>query len=107
LQRAVAQYLQMMAPMHGFFWCHYPAGGWRSKAEAGILKAMGVKPGVADILIIKDSRAYWIELKAPKGRQSESQRAFEVAILLNHCPYEVARSLDEVIGICRGWSITA
>ena len=107
LQRAVADYLSLMAPMHGFFWCHVPNGGSRTKIEGAAFKAMGVKPGVADILIIKAGRAYWIELKAPKGRQSESQRAFEVAMMLQKCPYVIANSLDAVIGTVKGWGITA
>lgn len=97
----------MMAPMHGFWWCHVPNGGKRGKIEAAKLKKMGVKPGVADVLIIKNQRAYWIELKAEKGRQSGPQIGFEAAMTEQWCPYAIARSLDEVIGTCRGWGIIA
>lgn len=106
IQCAVAEYLDLMAPRHGFWWAHYPAGGRRGIIEASKFKRMGVKPGVADVLIIKDQRAYWIELKADKGRQSGPQMGFEVAMMLQRCPYAIARSLDDVIGIAKGWSIT-
>ena len=43
---------------------HYPAGGGRSGAEAGILKAMGTMSGVADIIILLDGgKTVFVELK--------------------------------------------
>ena len=53
LQIAVGQYLDLLSNMKKFKWCHVPNGGARTKAEAGIFKAMGVKPGVPDVMIFK------------------------------------------------------
>jgi hypothetical protein len=44
---------------------HCPNGGARSKVEAAILKGLGVRAGVPDIIAIRDGRAYALELKAP------------------------------------------
>ncbi|MEH6476668.1 MAG: hypothetical protein V7727_13330, partial [Sneathiella sp.] len=48
LQRAVVEWLGWQYPMLLFF--VVPNGGGRSKAEAGILKATGVKAGGADLV---------------------------------------------------------
>src|ERR1700733_8739225 len=77
------------AQMALFCWCaqsgiselkwlfHIPNGGSRHIAEAGKLKAMGVKPGVPDIMLPIGRNGFkglWIELKKPKvGVVSEKQ----------------------------------
>jgi hypothetical protein len=56
---------------------HPANGGARSPAEAGILKACGVKPGVPDLLLPFPTPFFCglsIELKAQKGRLSREQR---------------------------------
>lgn len=56
-----------------------PNGGGRSKAQAGILKAEGVKAGVWDLLLpvpIGRAHGLWIELKAGKNTLTEEQRAW-------------------------------
>jgi len=53
LQIAVATYLDLLSRTKKFRWCHVPNGGARSKVEAGIFKAMGVKAGVPDVMIFK------------------------------------------------------
>lgn len=50
LHRACVAYLQAALPKPWLVW-HTPNGGGRSKAEAGILKAMGVLAGMPDLLI--------------------------------------------------------
>ncbi len=47
--------------------------------HGAILKALGVKQGVSDLLLLYPSRGYSgmvLELKAPGGRPTESQAAF-------------------------------
>ena len=55
---------------------HIPNGGKRSKAEAAIFKAMGVKSGVPDIFLPEPRGAYhglYIELKSRSGKPSQDQ----------------------------------
>lgn len=95
LQRAVAQYLDAVLPAD-VVWFHPPNGGFRTKAEAGIFKALGVKPGVPDIVIIWRGRAYFIELKATDGRLSQSQGEMHIR-LQNACTdVYLCRSVDDV-----------
>lgn len=77
-QRTLAQWLDL----HGITWFHVPnERGTRKRYEMGILWALGVKPGVPDVIILDrpprrpDVRGVAIELKRRKGgRLSTYQR---------------------------------
>lgn len=75
-----------------------PNGGWRNKAEAGKLKAEGVLPGVADIILLKPNArhgALLIEMKTPKGSQQDTQRQWQKLIEADGYKYVVCRSIDD------------
>jgi hypothetical protein len=73
IQRAVFEHLALRgAP--AMFAFHPANGGWRSRVEAAILKGMGVRAGVPDIIAIKGGRCYALELKAIGGRLTPVQR---------------------------------
>jgi hypothetical protein len=58
---------------------HIPNGGGRSKREAGILKAMGVRAGVSDLFLpvpAGTKHGLWLELKAIGGAISTEQRVW-------------------------------
>ena len=59
------------------FLFHPPNGGRRNPREAGILKSMGVKPGVPDVLLpVPGALSRFglaFEFKAGKGRETEAQ----------------------------------
>lgn len=58
-----------------------PNGGARSKAQGGILKATGVKPGAPDLCaVLPGGRCLWLEVKTPEGRLSPDQRKFHAAL---------------------------
>lgn len=95
LQRIVADYLDVALP-HDAVWFHTPNGGYRSPVEGAIFKGLGVKPGVADITIFWQRRAYCIELKSDGGKLSDSQRAWHARLQTAGIPVETARTLKEV-----------
>ena len=76
-----------------------PNGGRRDATTAAKLKSEGVVAGVADLILLKSNHEYGallIEMKTMKGRQSDSQKAWQ----LNLCSedeykYVVCRSLDD------------
>lgn len=72
LQRSLVQHLRIRA-WPDVFWYAVPNGGWRTPAEAGILKATGVRAGVPDMAFLRNGAAYYLELKAPGGRPTENQ----------------------------------
>jgi hypothetical protein len=80
IQRAVFEHLAIRAASTVFAF-HPANGGWRSRVEAAILKGMGVKAGVPDIIAIKDARCYALELKASGGRLTPVQRDAHAALL--------------------------
>lgn len=91
LQKSVALYLDHT----GHTWFHPPNGGYRSGREAAKLKAMGVKPGVPDIIILDIQTA--IELKVGKNKQTQAQVDWQHKLEELGWNYHVCRSLDEVI----------
>lgn len=63
-------------PMYRGLLFHVPNGGSRNAIEAGKLKAMGVTPGIPDMIFLHKAKAYFFEFKEPggKGRVSPSQK---------------------------------
>lgn len=83
---------------------HYPAGGYRTKAEAGIIKAMGVKKDIPDLFIPAMRGGYgglWVELKKPG--ESPSPEQVEMIMELNNKGYKAVWSdnLDHFMGLVR------
>lgn len=97
LQIQVAGFLSYALPP-GIVFFHVPNGGGRSKAEAGILKAMGVRPGVPDLgFILPTGMVAWVELKAAKGRLTPAQAEFRDMMRGRGIPIAECRSLEEVV----------
>ena len=104
LHRAVAQFLNSALPPDAV-WFHVPNGGARSKAEAGVLKAMGVRAGVPDIYILHRGRSYFIELK-PKGRYaSQAQKDTMRGLRIAGAECALARSVEGVELCLLDWDI--
>lgn len=72
IQRAVFQHIKQRA-MPGVFAFHVPNGGYRKPIEAAIMKGMGVRAGVPDVMVIYQGNVYALELKAEGGRPTENQ----------------------------------
>jgi len=101
LQIQVAAFMDRIPGL--LFW-HTPNGGGRSKVEASILKAMGVKPGVPDLIVLlPNGKVGFIELKAGKGVASPAQRQMMGELRARGCPCVEARSLEQVAETLNGW----
>lgn len=78
-----------------------PNGGRRDGVTGARLKAEGVLAGVADLILLVPNAGYHallIEMKTPKGRQSDSQRAWQQEVCAEgEYKYVVCRSLDDFI----------
>lgn len=75
-----------------------PNGGARNAATGRILKAEGVVAGVADLILFVAHRychALCIEMKTAKGRQQDTQKAWQKAVEAQGYKYVICRSLDE------------
>ena len=75
-----------------------PNGGYRNAREAAKFKALGVRSGVPDIIILKPNKTYhalMIELKVGKNNLTENQKQFLVQASEEGYAVAVCRSLEE------------
>lgn len=111
LHRAVVQYLNLALRENSTFWVHYPSGGRRTKAEAGILKAMGTKAGIPDLIFIRRRDDYWhyimaVELKSPSGRLSQNQKSMIDRLSWLSIPTIVCHTVESVESALRAHQFT-
>lgn len=58
-------------------------------------KALGMLSGVSDLVVITPKNIFFIECKAPKGKQRIEQRQFESDVMKFGYTYAIVHSLDE------------
>ncbi len=97
-QRTVADYLALCvpAPPSGPWWTAVNPIPAKSRAAAGISKAMGLRAGTPDIVLCWKGRLVGIELKAGRGRMSPAQLEAHEAITLAGGVVTTCRTLDDV-----------
>lgn len=86
---------------------HIPNGGKRGKREAGIFKAMGVKPGVSDYMLMMPWAHFhglWLEVKTGTGSCSPDQRDFLKLARSQGYAAMVGFGLDECWFILDNWA---
>lgn len=100
-----------MAPARGFlFFAVSNEAMGKARNGAGLarmakLRRMGLRSGVADLVFVKDGRVYFLEMKRPGGKQSESQRQFQADAEAVGAPYAVAYSFDEAVKILQDFGV--
>lgn len=104
IQKAVVQHLRQRASP-GVIWWHTPNGGKRALLEAARFKAMGVRPGVSDIIAFRKKEAFALELKASNGRPTEAQLEFQSEFRAAGGHAVVAEGLDEALRILEAWGL--
>lgn len=99
-QKTLAKYLDSV----GLDWFHPANGELRNKITASKLKAMGVKAGVPDIIIINSIHrptgkfnGMCMELKVGKNKQTMAQLIWESKFKSNEWIYNTYYSLDQAI----------
>jgi hypothetical protein len=104
IQRAVLQHLEIRA-RPATFWFHVGNGGWRSPIEARIMKGLGVKAGVPDLIIIHGGRCYGLELKADSGRATPAQHNAHALMEAAGAQVAVATGLDAALAQLVEWGV--
>jgi len=104
IQRAVCQHLRMRGA-RGLLWWHVPNGGKRSRVEAAILKGLGVRAGVSDIIAVHEGKAFALELKADGGRPTEAQLQFIDDFRAAGGNAVVAEGLDQALRVLETWKL--
>jgi len=112
LQIQIVEYLSLIASKNDFIFFSIPnegamtaAGGKLPFALMTTLKKMGMLPGVPDLCIIKNGRAYFMEVKTKVGKVKEQQSIIMSRLTNLGCPSIVVRSLEDVKTILTVWSI--
>jgi len=83
-------------------WHHVPNGAKRHPKVAQLLKEMGVKPGVADLMLLIDRQSFALELKTEIGILSREQLDWRETFERAGGKYFVAFGMEEAIGVLKG-----
>lgn len=93
------QVINLLRNYYGLCVFAVPNGGSRNLFEARNLKNEGVTAGVSDLILVLNGVVVFLELKAGRNKQQETQKLFEKKVKgLGH-QYYVVRSLDDVVEI--------
>jgi hypothetical protein len=103
IQIVVVQHLRTRAEP-GWYWFHPANGEHRDKRTAAKLKAMGVMPGVPDLVFFApDGTFRCLELKRRGRAPSPDQKAFLANAATNGWLCAWTSDLDEALRILEGW----
>ena len=83
-----------------------PNGARVGETQRIVLKAEGLRSGVSDMILLVPSahhHALCLEFKTPQGRQSETQKEFQLAAQEQGFRYEIIRSLNQFIEVVDGY----
>ena len=104
IQRAVFEHLRVRGAPRLFAF-HPANGGYRKPIEAAVLKGLGVRAGVPDVIAVHAGRCYGLELKAPGGRPSEVQLAAIAAMEAAGAYCCIAEGLDRALANLEAWGL--
>jgi hypothetical protein len=93
LQRSIVEHLKWCAKADVWY-AHIPNGGARTAIESAIFKALGVRPGAPDLLIVRAGQALFLECKAPGRKLSPAQIECHEALRRAGAQVEVADNID-------------
>ena len=87
-----------------FFFSIPNEGAGDDRRRQMTMMAMGLRPGVADLCVWWPKEdglvtVGFLEVKTRNGRQSTSQRKFEMLCRIRGVPYSVVRSVEDVEGV--------
>ena len=104
IQKRVFDHLAWRARA-GVFAFHVPNGGYRKPIEAAIMKGLGVKAGVPDVVAIHKGRCYALELKAEGGRPTPKQLEAIAAMEAAGAYCCIAEGLDRALAVLEQWGL--
>jgi hypothetical protein len=101
LQAAQVKWFDEQYPQHRQMLFAVPNGGKRDKRTAQLMQATGVKPGVADLVLVLYYAVVFIENKVGNGEQSQAQIDFQRRVEVRGHLYFLLRTLDEFKDLMR------
>lgn len=67
----------------------------RNAIEGNRMKAMGVVPGVSDLIYLSSAGPVFIEMKSETGTQTKEQKEFETMVTAMGYKYFICRSFEQ------------
>lgn len=74
-----------------------PNGGYRPVKTGAIMRSEGTLAGVADLIIVLDSKVVFVEVKSEHGRQSKEQQLFQLEVERLGHKYLIWRKIDDAV----------
>jgi hypothetical protein len=88
----------------GWKWTHLPFGEYRTKATAGKLKRMGVKPGWPDLLFVSPKGwHHYVELKREGETLNKAQEDVQGFLEAVGCPYLLSTDVGLILRTLQAW----
>jgi len=75
-------------------------------ARMARFKRMGLRAGVSDLVICKDGKVFFMEVKTQKGKMAENQKEFRQSAIFAKCDYAIVRSFDDAVNQLKTWGIS-
>ena len=63
--------------------------------QINTFKAMGLKSGVSDVIVLLEGKVLFVEFKAAKGAQTPKQKSFQEDVQTLGFEYHICRSLED------------
>ncbi|MGR8918013.1 MAG: VRR-NUC domain-containing protein [Gammaproteobacteria bacterium] len=104
IQATFVEWVELQFPKEAQHLAAIPNGGGRTKAEAGMLKAEGVKKGAPDLFLFLPRGPYLgaaFETKAPGGRQSTDQKVWQSRLQSQGYAYFLCVGVDQLMAAWR------
>jgi hypothetical protein len=104
IQRTVLALFALRAAP-GTFVFHVSNGRARRPIESAILKSLGLRAGIPDLLVIRESHVFALQLKPLDGRLSPAQLAAHDALRGAGAEVAVAGGIDQLIAVLERWGL--
>lgn len=105
IHRAVVSHLKLRGAPGVVYW-HAPMGMHAgSKVQGAIMKSLGARAGVSDLILVHDSKIFALELKADGGRATEAQLEFISDIGRAGAFTAIATGIDEALKTLETWGL--
>jgi hypothetical protein len=106
LQKQQVAYLERLRAQKRLEYFAVPNGGLRPKREAAIMKGLGTRSGVPDMVILwPDARCGFIENKSEKGVTSDNQKAWAGWLTGNGHRYALIRDFGQFKQTLYEWGL--
>jgi len=107
IQQEIVEYLSSMADKYNFFFFSIPNEGFMSAAIYNMepnkrhailnkFKKMGMVPGIPDLCLLHEGRAYMFEVKRPDGKLTEKQKRIDDKLRKCKTPCFVIVSVEDM-----------